>query len=1072
MNSRTRLDYALFQLTPTRTRCDLVIFGGNASEKLTSGLLEPFVSHLNSAKHQISRGGYSITLQPSRISPWFTKATLERFVKFVGTPEVLERFVTLEQELAQIKTSAESNGSTDAERHLCYNDEHKAKPISLSKSNGGTYGTDDAVQNENSKGHLQHVLESRKSVLQKEEAMAYARAVVAGFEMDHIDDLIFFADAFGASRLRVACLNFKELCNKKKGDGFWRDDVATMQAFSHSGMSYVGTSGTLLATKDTESSPESMSNLQNGRLSTRKPTESLDVSPSESTTSHLTFDNNQDAKLQIPGTDQLPQYVHNFQGPAFPEMPPYPGYQYPGIQASRYYAEHTSWPQKIDDVSLGLDKDQDRDQNQEYSSRAGVRSLHGKASRAAEQESNSVTSDSSSGGGSHEYEYGKRYSSTNKVHIKKHVKTSSRKVVIRNINYITSRKDEEGGTSLISSDKDAFINVNSLEEKAGEAAGSLERCIRSSHCLNRTEGNKNDNNVYASDDISAQDIGNVVIKVSEREESNENWDVFQNLIMKEAASGSNVMDPQSRQKKYLTTKRPGKKMSLASKLESREMLKHGGHVASFVRDHTQSKINRNSVKNRSNALPDDSFMVKNIENSDDVHERTDMFLVSDTAGPTQLIDTTPDKLQKAIKASRLHEPDDLHMILGRGTVFEYATIPWNPETDRENNNLFSKAVKKHTHDKPNESVRARLTSHGNQAIRTESGTHERHYTNSEIKSKASASSLRKSMSEIITRRKNPAGSRTIVHKSKLEQEEEKRKKIEEIVTQSPKKIAERSSSKGLTSMSAKGILHERKKTGNEPMKKKKVEVQVSPSSINKSHKPIFRSSTINRLAASRITYKLSSSEHRRKRTKGSDSEIFSSDKTSRVANNKLSFGTKISEKKNGQNSVTTLPKHLSTLRGTQPSNSVRKSDNSADLCIELSVKKSINITPPVSSFDENGDTGISRTQNFNVPIDSQSEKSDNMKGDNEVTSKALNVHEKKKASNNFGQVVFGRTTNPHEQRSIPGAPEFSATEMPTPPPEIHLRVEPLSSRKKWDNAEDSLKAIKGFRKLLLFGSTS
>ncbi|KAK1399580.1 hypothetical protein POM88_009443 [Heracleum sosnowskyi] len=172
MNSRTRLDYALFQLTPTRTRCDLVIFGGNAIEKLTSGLLEPFVSHLNSAKHQISRGVYSITLQPSRISPWFTKATLERFVKFVGTPEVLERFVTLEQELAQIKTSAESNGSTYAERHLCYNDEHKAKPISLSKSNGGTYGTDNAVQNENSKGHLQHVLESRKSVLQKEEAMA------------------------------------------------------------------------------------------------------------------------------------------------------------------------------------------------------------------------------------------------------------------------------------------------------------------------------------------------------------------------------------------------------------------------------------------------------------------------------------------------------------------------------------------------------------------------------------------------------------------------------------------------------------------------------------------------------------------------------------------------------------------------------------------------------------------------------------------------------------------------------------------------------------------------------------
>ncbi|KAL8145018.1 uncharacterized protein LOC141706774 [Apium graveolens] len=839
MNSRTRLDYALFQLTPTRTRCDLVIFGGNASEKLASGLLEPFVSHLNSAKHQISRGGYSITLQPSQISPWFTKATLERFVKFVGTPEVLERFVTLEQELDQIKSSAKSNGSTYAE-----------------------------------------YMHSRKSGLQKEEAMAYARALVAGFEMDHIDDLIYFADAFGASRLRVACLNFKDLCNKKNGDGFWRDELATMQAFSHSETSYTGTSGMLLATKDNESSPEFMITVQNGRLSTKKPTESIDVSASESSTGHLTLDNKQDAKLQIPWTDQPLQYMHNFQGPVYPNMSPYPGHQYPGIQASRYYAEHTSWPQNIEDVSSGLY----RDQNQEYYLRTTVGSLHGKASRAAEQEGNSVTTDSSSGCGSGEY-----------------------------------------GNSLISSEKDAFMNVNSLDKKVEEAARSLKTHNRSSNCLNRMEGNKNDNNVSVSNDISAQDVGNVVVKVSERGKSNNNWDIFQNLIMKEAASGSNVMDRRSIQKKYITTKRPGDK----------------------------------------------------------------------------------------------------------------------------------------------ESVGANLASHGKQAIRIATGARERNFTNREIKSKASASSLRKSMSEIITRRNNPVESRTIVHKSKLEQEEEKRKKIEEIVTQRQKKIAERSSTKGITSMSAKGILQERKKTGTEPMKKEKVVVQVSPSSINKSPKPIFRSSTIDRLAASRITHKLPSSEHPRKSTKGRDTEIFSSEKTSIVGNKKLSIVTKIPEKKKGQNasnslpysasktpgkkdSMTSLPKHFSILHGTQASNSVRKPDNSAKKCISR--------TLPGNSYDENGDTGISRTRNFNVPINSQSEKSNHMKGDNKVTSKAPHVHE--------------TTINPHEQRSIPGASEFSVTEMSTPPPEIHLRVEPLSSRKKWDNSEDSLKAAKGFRKLLLFGLTS
>lgn len=39
-------------------------------------------------------------------------------------------------------------------------------------------------------------------VLLKEQGMAYARACVAGFELAHIEDLVSFADAFGASRLR------------------------------------------------------------------------------------------------------------------------------------------------------------------------------------------------------------------------------------------------------------------------------------------------------------------------------------------------------------------------------------------------------------------------------------------------------------------------------------------------------------------------------------------------------------------------------------------------------------------------------------------------------------------------------------------------------------------------------------------------------------------------------------------------------------------------------------------------------------------------------------------------------
>lgn len=49
--------------------------------------------------------------------------------------------------------------------------------------------------------HLLRVLETRKTVLQKEQGMAFARAVAAGFDMDHMLQLISFAECFGATRM-------------------------------------------------------------------------------------------------------------------------------------------------------------------------------------------------------------------------------------------------------------------------------------------------------------------------------------------------------------------------------------------------------------------------------------------------------------------------------------------------------------------------------------------------------------------------------------------------------------------------------------------------------------------------------------------------------------------------------------------------------------------------------------------------------------------------------------------------------------------------------------------------------
>lgn len=57
-----------------------MVFSGGKNEKLASGLVEPFISHLKFAKDQIPKGGYSITMRPpSTHAYWFTKATFLRY---------------------------------------------------------------------------------------------------------------------------------------------------------------------------------------------------------------------------------------------------------------------------------------------------------------------------------------------------------------------------------------------------------------------------------------------------------------------------------------------------------------------------------------------------------------------------------------------------------------------------------------------------------------------------------------------------------------------------------------------------------------------------------------------------------------------------------------------------------------------------------------------------------------------------------------------------------------------------------------------------------------------------------
>lgn len=108
MKSDTPLDYAVFQLSPKRSRCELVVSSGGNTEKLASGLVKPFVAHLRVAEEQVAMSVHSIKLELERrknVELWFTKGTFERFVRFVSTPEILELANTFDAEMSQLESA-------------------------------------------------------------------------------------------------------------------------------------------------------------------------------------------------------------------------------------------------------------------------------------------------------------------------------------------------------------------------------------------------------------------------------------------------------------------------------------------------------------------------------------------------------------------------------------------------------------------------------------------------------------------------------------------------------------------------------------------------------------------------------------------------------------------------------------------------------------------------------------------------------------------------------------------------------------------------------------------------------
>ncbi|XP_022849425.1 COP1-interacting protein 7-like isoform X2 [Olea europaea var. sylvestris] len=522
MKPSTRLSSAVFQLTPTRTRCDLIIISNDKKEKIASGLLNPFLAHLKTAQDQNAKGGYTLLLEPGPNSDvaWFTKATLERFVRFVSTPEILERVYTIETQIIQLEEAIAIQSSNDIGHSTV--EYHQRKPLGSFEGNESTAVSNEekaiilykpgsqtseakgsSSQEENSKVQLLKVLGTRKTALQKEQGMAFAQAVAAGFDIDHMAPLLSFAECFGASRLMEACSRFLELWKRKHENGQWLEIEAAEAMSARSDFSVMNASSAILSSATTTNNDfnHDMILENNGKSVS-------DINIDERSPADCPIPNGQEKHVQgqYPHLMFPPWHVH-----APPGAPPFLQ-AYP-VQGMPYYQAYIGNgpfyqppPSPMEHSPLaGHPTGQKRQPIDGKDS--NTKSETWESDRIRSQDGMEI---------SHSCEAQKKAGRS--------VKKQSGMVVIRNINYITSEVTKSDSESSADSDTD-------LENAEFEAEGldvihkksSRHPTRKVSHLKSKDEPNLNDHVLH-----------------SRKENDDGHWQAFQKCLLRGANEGTHT----------------------------------------------------------------------------------------------------------------------------------------------------------------------------------------------------------------------------------------------------------------------------------------------------------------------------------------------------------------------------------------------------------------------------------------------------------------------------------------------------------------------------------------------------
>lgn len=487
---------------------------------------------------------------------------------------------------------------------------------------------------------------------------------------------------------------------------------------------------------------------------------------------------------------------------------------YPGMQVpSSYYPGNIQWSPNSDRSHIVPDQESDSHKSS-YRKKNKKKNKQSQVLEHSEEDESSASSESTDESDSDDLSrQSKKKSSTERLHKKKHGKKSSRKVVIRNINYITSNGD--GNNSSITegslSNEEEFINGDSLKHKSSSLRHKKQHSAKHHGMLNGStdadsnglKGNNNwdafQNLLLRDDDDSTNDTENQSMKFQEEYIMNKNFedgrsngfnhnaDVTKTRVVSNDSFVVTEREFNSKSQdrvEYFKEGKDGPSFMQKKKSSNEELLfcqrneESGSYSVSNVNQHQDLSIfNGVSIsssatdclhveKNNKDILADDSFMIQARRPSQDQfnsQSAADISLVSDIVGAAEFTNKTQESSHKKTEKLTSQEPDDLFMILDRDSAVEQNAAPLSMEMDYENN-ISSKETNKKLSEI--ETDRKNQLSNREGANKKTTGVKTGKVTSKDAKSKAPNTSLVKSKSDTMSRSRALPGSKTTITKSK------------------------------------------------------------------------------------------------------------------------------------------------------------------------------------------------------------------------------------------------------------------------------------------------------------------